>query len=73
MIPKVVTKIFLFYKEGFSQMKLGRKLWLLVLIKLFVLFGIVKYFFFPNILQEDFDSDKARSQYILQQLTQGEK
>ncbi len=73
MISKVFTKIFLFYKEGFSQMKLGKKLWLLVFIKLFILFGVIKYFFFPDILQEHFDSDTARSQYVLQQLTQGEK
>ncbi len=66
----VLKKIYLFYVEGFSQMKLGKRLWVLILIKLFILFAVVKYFFFPNIMKERFDNDAQRSDYVLQQLTQ---
>jgi hypothetical protein len=63
-------RIYRFYRDGFASMKLGKKLWLLVAIKLFILFAVVKYFFFPDILKEHFQTDQQRSEYILQQLTQ---
>jgi hypothetical protein len=65
-------RIYRFYRDGFASMKLGKKLWLLIAIKLFILFAVVKYFFFPNILKENFQTDQQRSDYILKQLTQGE-
>ncbi len=69
----MIKTIYKFYHDGFSNMKLGKKLWLLIAIKLFILFAVVKYFFFPNILEEKFDNDTQRSNYILNQLTlQGE-
>jgi flagellar basal body-associated protein FliL len=50
-------------------MKLGKSLWLLIAIKLFILFVVIKWIFFPNYLKENFSNDKQRSEYILQQLT----
>jgi len=50
-------------------MKLGKSLWLLIAIKLFILFVIIKWLFFPNYLKENFINDNQRSEYILQQLT----
>ena len=38
-------------------MRLGRTLWLIILLKLFVLFCIIKPFLFPDILQTRFQSD----------------
>ena len=36
--------------------KWGRSLWAIILIKLFIMFVILKVFFFPDILQRNFDS-----------------
>ena len=33
-------------------MKLGRTLWAIILIKLFVIFVVLKLFFFPNFIKE---------------------
>ena len=33
-------------------MKLGRTLWAIILIKLFIMFAILKVFFFPNFLKQ---------------------
>ncbi len=68
----MLKKIYYFYKDGFANMKLGKRLWVLIAIKIFILFAVVKYFFFPNILEEKFSTDAQRSEYILQQLTKGE-
>jgi hypothetical protein len=51
-------------------MTVGKKLWVIILIKLFVFFVIMKWFFFPDFLQTRFDKDEERSEYVLEQLTQ---
>jgi len=65
-------KIYAFYYEGFRGMKLGKSLWLLIAIKLFILFVILKWLFFPNYLETHFDNDAERSHYILEHLTNKE-
>jgi len=74
-MAKVITTIkaiLSFYMEGFANMKLGKRLWLIIAIKLLILFGVIKWFFFPNYLEENFDNDTQRSYYILEQLTKEE-
>jgi len=72
MAKNAFSWIYHLYVDGFRGMKLGKKLWLIVAIKLFILFVVIKLLFFPNVLKENFKSDKARSNYILEQLTKGE-
>ncbi len=67
-MKQILSWIFNLYYDGFKNMYIGKKLWLLITIKLFVMFFIIKYFF-PNILQENFQNDTQRSEYILQKLT----
>jgi hypothetical protein len=63
-------KIFLFYYQGFREMgSWGRQVWLIILIKLFIMFVILKIFFFPDLLKQNFDTDEQRSEYVLDQLT----
>ncbi len=65
----LIKKIFYFYYEGFKGMTVGKKLWLIILIKLFIMFAILKIFFFPNFLKTNFKNDKDRSNYVIEQLT----
>ncbi|MEA4886308.1 MAG: DUF4492 domain-containing protein [Bacteroides graminisolvens] len=46
----IIKRIWNFYYEGFRNMTLGKTLWLIILIKLFIMFFILKLFFFPNFL-----------------------
>ncbi len=39
------------YADGFRNMELGRTLWAVVLIKLFIMFAVLKVFFFPDFLK----------------------
>ncbi|MCD8032129.1 MAG: DUF4492 domain-containing protein [Bacteroides sp.] len=58
-MKKTIQNIWNFYKEGFQSMTLGRTLWLIILVKLFVMFAILKVFFFPNFLRQNaIDTDK---------------
>ena len=54
-------RIFRFYLDGFRSMTVGKKLWILILIKLFIIFFVFKLFFFPDILERDYDNDTESS------------
>jgi hypothetical protein len=43
-------KAFDLYYDGFRSMTLGKTLWLIIAIKLFIMFAILKVFFFPNFI-----------------------
>ncbi len=66
----IPAKIWRFYRDGFLSMTLGRTLWAIILIKLFVIFFILRLFFFPNLLQRDFDTDEERANQVIKNLTQ---
>ncbi|MBN2894619.1 MAG: DUF4492 domain-containing protein [Campylobacterales bacterium] len=59
------------YIEGFASMRLGRRLWLIIAIKLALMFGVMKLFFFPDYLHQNFADEEARSLHLLETLTQG--
>ena len=52
-------RFFDLYYDGFRSMTLGRTLWAIILIKLFIMFAILKVFFFPNFLKEHAQGDEA--------------
>lgn len=62
-------EIIAMYRDGFRQMTIGRTLWALILIKLFILFFVIKLFFFPDILEKNYDSDKERAEAVRTNLT----
>lgn len=41
-------KAFDLYYEGFRSMTLGKTLWTVIIIKLIIIFVVIKLFFFPN-------------------------
>ena len=55
----IFTRIWRFYRDGFREMTLGRTLWAVILIKVAVLFLVVKLFFFPSALGGLSDEQKA--------------
>jgi len=65
----LIQKIYFFYYEGFKSMQVGKKLWVLIGIKLFILFAVIKWIYFPNYLETHFQTDEERSHYMLNQLT----
>ncbi|ECO3379039.1 DUF4492 domain-containing protein [Campylobacter jejuni] len=63
-----ISQIFNFYKEGFKNLTLGKTLWKIIFIKLFVMFVILKLFFDVN-FNSIFKSDKEKSTFVLKNLT----
>jgi len=68
-IKNIPYNIFRFYYDGFRSMTVGKKLWTIIFIKLFVMFVILKLFFFPNFLNTHFKTSEEKSQHVLEQLT----
>ena len=64
----IIKRIFNFYVEGFQSMTVGKSLWLLILIKLFIMFAILKLFFFPDLLSSNFDNDDDRARHVRSEL-----
>ncbi|AAW34671.1 DUF4492 domain-containing protein [Campylobacter jejuni] len=64
-----ISQIFNFYKEGFKNLTLGKTLWKIIFIKLFVMFVILKLFVFDVNFNSIFKSDKEKSTFVLKNLT----
>ena len=64
----IPLRIWRFYMEGFRSMTLGKTLWAIILIKLFIMFFILRLFFFPNILQQKYDTDEERANQVIENL-----
>ena len=65
----IFQRIFNFYLQGFKSMTWGKQVWLVILIKLFIMFAVLNLFFFPDFLKTNFESDQERSDYVIEQLT----
>jgi len=72
-MSNLLQRIFRFYYDGFRSMTVGRTLWIMILVKLTIMFLILRIFFFPNFLKTNFETDEARSEYVLQELTRQRK
>jgi hypothetical protein len=68
-LMKILKRVFNFYFEGFKNMTWGKSVWIIILIKLFIFFFVLKIFFFPDILKKNFSSDEERSSHVLENIT----
>ena len=46
----IIYKVYRFYQDGFRSMTIGRTLWTVIIIKLIVIFAVLKLFFFPDVV-----------------------
>ena len=67
--PSFWRRVWDLYYDGFRNMTVGKSLWLLIIIKLFIFFVIIKWLFFPNILKENYDTDEERAEAVRTELT----
>lgn len=64
-----IQKVFNLYYEGFKNMKLGKVLWSIILLKIILFFGILKFFVFDENLKTLYPDNKAKSTFVLENLT----
>ena len=64
----ILKRVYDFYRDGFRNMEVGKTLWLIILIKLAIIFLILRVFFFrPELSRYDTDSEKA--EHVIENLT----
>lgn len=64
-----LRNVWMFYYTGFKEMTVGKTLWLIILVKLFIFFVVMKFLFFPNFLSTNFNSDEERAAHVRHELT----
>lgn len=60
----IFVRILHFYVEGFRNMTVGKTLWIIILIKLFVMFVVLKMLFSPDFLSSKENDDEGKSNYV---------
>lgn len=66
-MKKVILAIWNFYVDGFRSMTWGRQLWWLILLKIIILFVLLRGFFFRPTLAGK--SEEQRIEHVGEQLT----
>lgn len=56
------------YYDGFRSMTVGKTLWVIILVKLFIFFVVMKLLFFPNLLKRDYNTDEERANHVRNEL-----
>jgi hypothetical protein len=67
-MKNALISVFRFYVDGFREMRLGKTLWLIILVKLFIMFIVLKIFFFPNFLGSRFQTNEEKADFVGKQL-----
>ncbi len=67
VMTQLLKRAFYFYFNGFREMTLGRTLWFIILLKLFIMFAILRLLFFPNYLKENAESGEE-AEYVVKEL-----
>ncbi len=69
ILKNLLVKVFRFYYDGFRGSTLRKKLLLLIIIKLCIMFLILKIFFFKDFLNTHFSNDTDKGNYVIEKLT----
>lgn len=65
---KQISNVIALYVDGFRGMTVGKRLWGIIFIKLFIMFAVLKVFFFPNYLNTNFETDMEKGNHVMDQL-----
>lgn len=52
-------KTWALYRDGFKNMTWGRPLWILIFLKIIILFGVLRVFFFKPVLSGMDEAEKS--------------
>lgn len=65
----LIKKIYCFYVDGFRELSpWARTLWIIILVKLFVMFAVLRLFFFRDTLNNRYSTDEERANHVIEEL-----
>ena len=68
----IFFKVYDLYVDGFRHMTIGRTLWTIIIIKLVIIFAILKVFFFPDFIKQHADEGQE-AEFVATQTLKVEK
>lgn len=66
-VAQALGAVWRFYADGFRNMTWGRTLWVVILLKVFILFAVLRLFFFKPAMAGK--SDEQKSEIVGKALT----
>lgn len=72
MENNILHRIFHLYYDGFRNMTVGRTLWTVIIVKLIIIFAILKVFFFPNFIGQHAEKGQEADFVAGEMLERGE-
>ncbi|MBZ4651475.1 MAG: hypothetical protein JG761_275 [Proteiniphilum sp.] len=70
-IKRETTKYnwFSMFWEGFTSMsRMSKTLWIVAIVKLIIMFFILKPFFFPNLLDTNYENEADKAEHVRTEL-----
>lgn len=67
-ITSFTKRVWDLYYDGFKNMTVGKTLWVIILVKVFIFFVVMKLLFFPNLLKTNYDTDEERAEHVRSEL-----
>lgn len=68
-MKRFFTRVIDLYVDGFRSMTVGKKLWILIIIKLIVIFALLKLFFFQDFLSRSCSTDDEKAAKVRQEIS----
>ena len=65
---RMVRKIFYFYVDGFRSMTVGKTLWIIIIIKLLIIFLVFRMFLLKPALRE-YKTPQEKADKVIENLT----
>lgn len=63
-----IKNIYNFYIEGFKNMKIGKTLWKIIFIKLFLIFTLLNYFIYDKSIKSEYKSSEQKFDFVYKNL-----
>ncbi len=65
----MLKKVYQFYADGFRNLSpWARTLWVIILVKLFIMFAVLRLFFFRDTLKNKYATDEERANHVIEEL-----
>lgn len=63
-----INYIYNFYKNGFENMKVGKSLWKVIFIKLFLILIVLNYFVYNKSIDTEYKTEDAKADFVFKNL-----
>ena len=65
---KKLINIYTLYKEGFTNLTIGRTLWKIIFIKLIIILVFLNFFIYDKNLKTEYITEEKKIDFVLQNL-----